>query len=96
MKRKIKGFSLLEMAIVLFIISLLVLLMLPNIATQRKSASKISNHALQTELNTQAQLYLNDTNNKSVTIDDLRKANYLTGQQYERIKKEGLQINVEK
>ena len=60
--RKLKGFTLIEMAIVLFIISLLILIVLPNIGMQRKHADSINGKALQTQLNTQAQLYMDEKN----------------------------------
>lgn len=41
LKKKQSGFTLLEMSIVLFIISLLVLIMLPNLSQQRKHANSI-------------------------------------------------------
>ncbi|QLL77567.1 competence protein ComGC [Ligilactobacillus saerimneri] len=94
--KKIPAFTLLEMAVVLFIISLLVLIILPNVAAQRKNASKINRNALQTELNTQAQLYMNDHNVNSVTVADLEQANYLTASQVEAIKREHLEISHEK
>lgn len=94
--KKVAAFTLLEMAVVLFIISLLVLIILPNVAAQRKNASKINRNALQTELNTQAQLYMNDHNVNSVTIADLEQAKYLTASQVEAIKREHLEISHEK
>ena len=42
MKKKRRGFTLIEMAIVLFIISLLILIILPNIGTQRKHANTVN------------------------------------------------------
>lgn len=94
--KKVAAFTLLEMAVVLFIISLLVLIILPNVAAQRKNASKINRNALQTELNTQAQLYMNDHNVNSVTVADLEQAKYLTASQVEAIKREHLEISHEK
>lgn len=40
MKKKKSAFTLLEMAVVLFIISLLILIILPNVAAQRKMLPK--------------------------------------------------------
>lgn len=93
--KKVPAFTLLEMAVVLFIISLLVLIILPNVAAQRKNASKINRNALQTELNTQAQLYMNDHNVNSVTVADLEQAKYLTASQVEAIKRGHLEISHE-
>ena len=70
MKKKRRGFTLIEMAIVLFIISLLILIILPNIGTQRKHANTVNDKALQTQLNTQAELYMDEKNTNTVTIDD--------------------------
>lgn len=96
MKKKKSAFTLLEMAVVLFIISLLILIILPNVAAQRKNASKVNNHALQTELNTQAQLYMNDHNTDKVTIKELEDSHYLSADQVSAINKHGLKINDEK
>ena len=46
LKKKQSGFTLLEMSIVLFIISLLVLIMLPNLSQQRKHANSIHGKAM--------------------------------------------------
>ena len=46
MKKRRQGFTLLEMSIVLFIISLLILIMIPNLTKQRQNASKIHQRAM--------------------------------------------------
>ncbi|MCP9315902.1 prepilin-type N-terminal cleavage/methylation domain-containing protein [Liquorilactobacillus nagelii] len=38
-KKKVQGFTLIEMSIVLFIIALLILIILPNIGSQRQRGS---------------------------------------------------------
>ena len=48
--KKVKGFTLIEMAIVLFIISLLILIIIPNINHQRKNAVNVNSNAMRTEL----------------------------------------------
>jgi competence protein ComGC len=40
MKKKVSGFTLLEMLVVLFVISLLLLLFVPKLINQKESASK--------------------------------------------------------
>ena len=55
-----KAFTLVEMAIVIFIISLLILIIMPNVAKQRSNAEKVNTQALQAELDTQAQLYADE------------------------------------
>ena len=59
-KTKMKAFTLVEMAIVIFIISLLILIIMPNVAKQRSNAEKVNTQALQAELDTQAQLYADE------------------------------------
>ena len=53
LKKKQSGFTLLEMSIVLFIISLLVLIMLPNLSQQRKHANSILGKAMTSVIQTQ-------------------------------------------
>jgi len=62
-KTKMKAFTLVEMAIVIFIISLLILIIMPNVAKQRSNAEKVNTQALQAELDTQAQLYADEKGN---------------------------------
>src|SRR5699024_4944841 len=95
MKRKRYGFTLIEMAIVLFIISLLILIILPNIGTQRKHANTVNDKSLKTQLNTQAKLYMNEKNTNTVTIDELKSANYLNNDQYDQIKKKNIEIKLD-
>lgn len=81
LKKKIKGFTLIEMAIVLFIISLLILIIIPNINHQRKNAVNVNSNAMRTELRTQSQLYLSehpDTNASALTTNMLVAYHYLT------------------
>lgn len=94
-KKKVQAFTLVEMAIVLFIISLLILIVIPNVSKQRGRAIKINDRALQTELNSQAELYKEDHNvgdSTSITLDDLKKSGYLSDAQIKQIQKDGLQI----
>lgn len=46
MKKKVSGFTLLEMLVVLFVISLLLLLFVPKLINQKESASKKSDAAI--------------------------------------------------
>ena len=46
MKTKKKGFTLIELLVCLFIIGLMMLLIIPNIAKQRESAQEKSNAAI--------------------------------------------------
>ncbi|KRL86100.1 hypothetical protein FC32_GL001954 [Ligilactobacillus apodemi DSM 16634 = JCM 16172] len=82
------------MAVVLFIISLLILVVIPNVSKQRTNAETVNTHALQSELNTQAQLYADEkgVEMNSVQPADLEKAGYLTDKQVKEIDKHHLKV----
>ena len=95
-KNQIKNkyaFTLIEMAIVLFIISLLILLIIPNLSKQRTHADKVNTEALQTELNSQAQLYADDKNVaiETVNVKMLENDKYLTEKQAEKMQAKNLE-----
>ncbi len=80
--RKLPGFTLIEMAIVLFIISLLILIILPNLNGQRKHATSVSRNALANVIQTQSDLYQNEHNGETPhSLADLVSEKYLTEQQ---------------
>ncbi|WP_057770811.1 competence type IV pilus major pilin ComGC [Lactobacillus selangorensis] len=78
--KKHKAFTLIEMVIVLFIISLLMLLVLPNVSKQRRNAEVKTNDALVTTVETQATLYEEDTGHPPATLADLNDE-YLSDRQ---------------
>lgn len=82
------AFTLIEATVVLFIIALLMLLILPNLNRQRDKAEETHRKAMVGTVQTQIDLYLNDhPEQKTVTLADLRKEDYLTKQQEEKVKK---------
>ena len=87
------AFTLIEMAVVLFIISLLILLIVPNLSNQRTHADKVNTEALQTELNSQAQLYADDRNVaiETVNVKTLENGGYLTEKQAEKMQAKHLE-----
>ena len=87
------AFTLIEMAVVLFIISLLILLIVPNLSKQRTHADKVNTEALQTELNSQAQLYADDKNVaiETVNVKMLENDKYLTEKQAEKMQAKHLE-----
>lgn len=95
MKKKVKGFTLIEVAIVLFIISLLILIIIPNINHQRKNAVNVNSDAMKTELRTQAQLYLSEhpeTSAANLSIPMLVNDHYLTSQQAKKLNEQKITI----
>lgn len=93
-KTKMKAFTLVEMAIVIFIISLLILIIIPNVAKQRSNVENVNTQALQAELDTQAQLYADEkgTAMENVAPTDLEKTRYLTAKQVAAIEKHHLKV----
>ena len=86
MKKIRKAFTLIEMVIVLFIISLLLLIMIPNLANQKEHANTRSEEAFKTTLVTQAEMFIDNAEDKTdkVTLEQLEKANYISAAQKKR------------
>lgn len=87
-----KGFTLLEMSVVLFIISLLVLIILPNLAAQRKHAAGVHQNAMVSVVQTQIDLYENETDDNKVSFETLQQKDYLTKAQVAKAQKEHIKI----
>ncbi|MRG75792.1 competence type IV pilus major pilin ComGC [Limosilactobacillus reuteri] len=92
LKKKQSGFTLLEMSIVLFIISLLVLIMLPTLSQQRKHANSIHGKAMTSVIQTQIDAYENENGTDNVSLEELNKANYLTDAQVQQAHHEKIVI----
>ncbi|WP_172189415.1 competence type IV pilus major pilin ComGC [Lentilactobacillus kribbianus] len=94
LKYKRKAFTLIEMTIVLFIISLLVLIIIPNLSNQRKNANVIHTNTMTAVVQSQIDAYLSEgKNDKSkVNFQKLKDAGYLTKKQIEQAKSEGIRI----
>ncbi len=88
MKTKKKGFTLIELLVCLFIIGLMMLLIIPNIAQQRKTAQDKSDEAIVNVIKTQQQSYMLEKNTKEVpTVDELLKEKYIDQKQLEAYNK---------
>ena len=80
--KKKKAFTLIELLICLFIIGLMMLLIIPNIAKQREEAQKKADDAIVKVIKNQQELYQLDKNVKDKpTADQLAKENYITAEQ---------------
>ena len=80
--KKKKGFTLIELLICLFIIGLMMLLIIPNIAKQREEAQKKADDAIVKVIKNQQELYQLDKNVKDKpSADQLAKENYITAEQ---------------
>ncbi|WP_161526963.1 competence type IV pilus major pilin ComGC [Enterococcus sp. JM9B] len=81
-KGRYSGFTLIEMLIVLLIISVLVLLFVPNLAKHQKVANKESERAVIQVVETQMELYQIEFPDKSKpTVEELEKERYITSEQ---------------
>ena len=97
--KKKKAFTLIELLICLFIIGLMMLLIIPNIAKQRAEAQKKSDAAIVKVVENQHQLYLlenkddkdttasTNSENAKPNPDILKEKGYITQEQYDAYKK---------
>ena len=80
MKKKLyQGFTLIEMMVVLLIISILMLLFIPNLATQREKVSKQGDLAVVKVVETQIEMYEMEHNE---TITDAKLKELVSDDQY--------------
>ena len=88
MKIKKKGFTLIELLVCLFIIGLMMLLIIPNIAKQREEAKKKSDAAIVHVIETQQQAYMLEKNTNDVpTVQQLLDAKYIDEKQLDAYNK---------
>ena len=88
MKTKKKGFTLIELLVCLFIIGLMMLLIIPNIAQQRKTAQEKADEAIVNVVKTQQQSYMLEHNTKEVpTVDELLNQKYIDKNQLDAYNK---------
>lgn len=79
-KRKISyysGFTLIEMLIVLLIISVLVLLFVPNLSRYRNHVDQESREAIIQLVDTQKELYALQNNGRVPTVEELLNEGYI-------------------
>ncbi|TPR12712.1 competence type IV pilus major pilin ComGC [Apilactobacillus timberlakei] len=91
--KKRSGFTLIEMTIVLFIISLLILIIVPNLNGQRKKAESVHNNAMISLVQSQIDAYLIDKGDADVTYQSLKDNDYLNSSQISRAEKQGINID---
>lgn len=68
---RLKGFTLIEMLIVLLVISALVLLFIPNISRYRDHVNKEGREAVMQLIDAQSELYALQNDGKIPSIDEL-------------------------
>lgn len=91
--KKQPGFTLIEMVIVVAIIATLVLLISPNLLSQKKKADDRSKNAFVSTLQTQIQLYREDHDNTVPTsFEQMTDEQYLTADQQKKAKENNFTI----
>ena len=97
MKTKKKGFTLIELLVCLFIIGLMMLLIIPNIAQQRKTAQKQSDEAIVKVIETQQQAYMFDLKTNDIpTLEQLKEKGYINDSQVDAYNKAPQNLKDEK
>lgn len=92
MKKKRNAFTLIEMVVVLAVISLLILLIAPNLIAQKKSAERQTDTALIKTIETQMVLAENDDYKVSSLTDLASDERYLSKDQVKQAEKHGISI----
>lgn len=72
-----KGFTVLEMILVLTVISMVVLITIPNIVQKKKAINRVGCEALVEVVNSQILLYELENGEKPGTVDELVAEGYL-------------------
>ena len=87
--KKKKGFTLIELLICLFIIGLMMLLIIPNIANQRQKAQEKSDAAIVKVIENQQELYLLENKDATAKPDAtvLKDKGYITQEQLDSYNK---------
>ena len=97
MKTKKKGFTLIELLVCLFIIGLMMLLIIPNIAKQRESAQEKSNAAIVRVVKAEQQAYMIDLKTNDIpTLEQLKEKGYINDSQVDAYNKAPQNLKDEK
>ena len=97
MKTKKKGFTLIELLVCLFIIGLMMLLIIPNIAKQRESVQEKSNAAIVRVVKAQQQAYMIDLKTNDIpTLEQLKEKGYINDSQVDAYNKAPQNLKDEK
>lgn len=79
--KKVKAFTLLEMLVVLIIISVLLLLFVPNLSKQKESVTRTGNAAVVKVVESQAELFELQETGRKASLSTLKSGGYITEKQ---------------
>lgn len=85
-KKNNQGFTLLEMLVVLLVITVLLLLFVPNLSKQSKNINKQGDQALEKVIETQCEMYYLDNQVYPKTLDELAQGGYISDGQLKKAK----------
>lgn len=88
-----RAFTLIEMVIVVAIIATLVLLISPNLLAQKDRADEQTNDAFTTTIQSQVELYEENTGKKPASFQEMVDAHYLTQKQEKQAEEKKLAIS---
>jgi len=91
-KKKYAAFTLLEMLIVLLVISVLLLLFIPNLSDKRTAINEQGQAALEKVISTQVEMYTLDKNSAPASLDELKQSEYITEEQYKKAMEYGIKL----
>lgn len=81
-----KGFTLIEMLIVLVVVALLMAIIIPNISGQREKINTKADENIVQIVNTQAETFRLSENKEPSNLEELESEGYLTSKQLEAAK----------
>ncbi|WP_261807185.1 prepilin-type N-terminal cleavage/methylation domain-containing protein [Lapidilactobacillus luobeiensis] len=90
-----KGFTLIEISLVLLIIGLLLLIMIPNLSQQKQLAERRTDEAFVANMNTQVALYQDEDQETPVSWASLVKAGLISAKQQTKAEQMKLVIQVD-
>ncbi len=91
-KKKYAAFTLLEMLIVLLVISVLLLLFIPNLSDKRTAINEQGRTALEKVISTQVEMYTLDKNSVPASLAELKQSKYITEEQYKKAVEYGIEL----
>lgn len=91
-KKKHAAFTLLEMLIVLLVISVLLLLFIPNLSDKRTAINEQGRTALEKVISTQVEMYTLDKNSAPASLAELKQSKYITEEQYKKAVEYGIEL----
>ncbi|GBG04585.1 competence type IV pilus major pilin ComGC [Lactobacillus rodentium] len=86
--QKLKGFTLIEMVIVIAIIAILILLVVPNLTKQKDRAESRTDEAFRSTLQTQVEL----ADDKNISLEELNKEGFISDKQLKKANEKGITI----